>query len=95
MTEPRRFGRLQLAVLAFAGHVIALKILTRCRCTPWMVRLNVIAVALTVVAMAVAGVLAEPGHAGWAVLVAWLVGHFGWSMVLSTWILAGGAVEEP
>ena len=82
-----------MAGLAFCGHVFAIKLVARRRCTPWMVRLNVVAVALTLAAMAIAGVLAEPGRVGWSVLVAWLVGHFGWSVVLSSWILAGGAVE--
>lgn len=94
--ERRRLGRPALAALAFCGHAIALSLVARDRFTRPMVRANVIAVALTLVAMAVAGVLAAPGQGGMAVLVTWLVGHFAWSMVLSIWILAGGALtDEP
>ncbi len=95
MAAARRFGRPMLAAIAFAGHTPGLKIMARCRFTPWLVRINVVAALLTVGAMVAAGVLAAPGGGPMAVLVAWLIGHFAWSLVFSAWILAGGAIADP
>ncbi len=83
-----------LAAIAFCGHTPGLKILVGCRFTPLLVRVNVVAALLTVAAMVAAGVLAPAGSGGWAVLWAWLVGHFAWSIVFSAWILRGGAIVE-
>jgi len=83
-----------LAAIAFAGHTPGLKLLTRCRFTPRLVRVNVVAALATVLAMVLAGLLADPGRGAWAVLYAWLIGHFAWSIVFSSWILAGGAIDE-
>ena len=84
-----------LAAIAFAGHTPGLKIMAGSRFTPLLVRVNVVAAVLTVAAMVAAGVLAAPGEGPWAVLVAWLIGHFAWSVVFSSWILAGGAIADP
>lgn len=96
---PRGEGasRRALAAVAFAGHVPGLSIAARWRwvpahrLTPALVRVNVVAVVLTLAAMAAAGLLARDGERGWAVLVAWLVGHFAWSTIFALWIVAGGA----
>jgi hypothetical protein len=87
---PRRWW---LALIAFLGHVPGLKLFARCRFTPALVRVNVVAVVLTLVAMAAAWLAAEGGQRGWWTLVAWLVGHFLWSTIFAAWILLGGAVR--
>lgn len=94
MAEGSLPSRRWLAVLAFVGHTPGIKLLVRCRFTPRLVRVNLVAAGLTVVAMIVAGIVAAPGHRGFAVLVAWLFGHFAWSVIFSGWILRGGAIED-
>lgn len=86
--------RLWLAAVAFAGHIPGLKLFTRTRLTPQLVRVNVVAVALTLAAMGLAFALSPNGARGFAVLVAWLIAHFAWSFVFATWIVMGGAVVE-
>jgi hypothetical protein len=88
------WSRPGLAVIAFVGHVPGLKVIARCRFTPALVRVNVVAAGLTLIAMAVAWFAADEGQRGWAVLIAWLVGHFAWSTIFAGWILAGGAVRS-
>ncbi|MCA9706657.1 MAG: hypothetical protein KDK70_12460 [Myxococcales bacterium] len=85
-------SRAWLAAVAFAGHTPGLWLLARCRFTPALVRVNVAAALLTVLAMVAAGVTAEPGRGAWAVVVAWLWGHFAWSTIFAAWILRGGAI---
>ncbi|MEM7157326.1 MAG: hypothetical protein AAF799_31055 [Myxococcota bacterium] len=92
-TEPG-FSRPVLAGIAFMGHIPGLKLLTRARFTPMLVRVNVVAAVATVAAMVVAGLLAEPGAGAMAVFWAWLIGHFAWSFVFAGWILGGGAIAE-
>lgn len=87
-------SRPRVAAIAFLGHVPGLKLLTDCRLTPALVRVNVVAVVLTLVAMGVAWSVAAEGERGWATLVAWLVGHFLWSTIFAGWILLGGAVRS-
>ena len=86
--------RLWLAAVAFAGHVPGLKLFTRTRLTPPLVRVNIIAVALTLAAMGLAFALSPAGERAFTVLIAWLIAHFAWSLIFSTWILLGGAVTE-
>lgn len=89
----RGASRRWLAVIAFLGHVPGLKLFARCRFTPSLVRVNVVAVVLTLLAMAAAWLAAGDGQrAGWT-LVAWLVGHFLWSTIFAAWIVRGGAVR--
>lgn len=83
-----------LAAIAFLGHVPGLRILTGCRFTVALVRVNVVAVVLTLVAMGVAWGVAAEGERGWSTFVAWLVGHFVWSTIFAGWILLGGAVRS-
>ena len=89
------YSRPFVAFVAFLGHAPGLRLATPVRFTARGVRINVIAVALTLIAMAVSGFVAPPGQGPWAVLVAWLLGHFAWGTILSIWILAGGAVTLP
>ncbi len=86
-------GRRRLALLAFVGHAPGLKLWGRCRFSPWLTLLNVIAAAATVLAMVLAGVLAPPGSGLRWVFVTWVVGHFGWSITLSTLIATTAAVH--
>lgn len=82
-------GRLWLAAVAFAGHIPGIKLFTRARLTPRLVRANIVAVALTLAAMATAYALANP----FTVLITWLIAHFTWSIIFATWILTGGALD--
>lgn len=83
--------RLWIALVAFAGHVPGLLIMTRVRLTSRLKRVNAVAIGLTLAAMAGAFAAAPTGERGWWLLYAWLVGHFLWSTIFSAWILAGGA----
>ncbi len=94
VARPAPVSRPVLAAIAFFGHVPGLKVIARCRFTPALVRVNVVAVGLTLVAMAVAWSVAAEGERGWATFVAWLVGHFAWSTIFAGWILRGGAVRS-
>lgn len=78
------------AAIAFMGHAPGIKLFTPCRLTPALVRANVIAVVLTLAAMACAFAAADQG---WWTFVAWLLGHFAWSTIFSVWIVLGGAVR--
>jgi hypothetical protein len=95
-TRPSEPGpsRAVLAIVGFVGHTPGLKLFVRCRFTPRLVRVNVIAVVLTLAAMAGAFALADPGERAWSVALAWLVGHFIWSGILALWILLGGAIAS-
>lgn len=81
--------RRRLALIAFAGHAPGLAMFASVRFTPTLRRTNVVAVAATLLAMAVAFVVAPPGSRWRWLLWAWLVGHFLWSFTLSGWILSG------
>ncbi len=91
MPSSPRFSRGALALIAFVGHAPGLWWFARRRLGPRALRVNLVAVALTLLAMAVAH--GFPGGDGpWGrVLVAWLVGHFSWSCVLAAWVFLGGA----
>lgn len=66
-------------VIAFFGHAPGLWLMYRETIPPPLRRPNAIAVALTLLAMAVAYVLAS----GTAAFVAWLIGHFAWGAFLA------------
>ena len=91
MTGPRseRSTSARLALLAFLGHAPGLKIFARVRFSRRFVWINTIAIALTLGAMAGAGVLAPPGAGGWWITVTWGLLHLLWSVIISAWILAG------
>jgi hypothetical protein len=91
--RPAPVSRRVLAAIAFLGHVPGLVLIARCRFTRALVRVNVVAAGLTLVAMAIAWSVAAEGERGWATLIAWLVGHFAWSTIFAGWILLGGAVR--
>ena len=78
-------GRLGLAAIAFVFHAPGLRLLTGYRLRPPIVRLNFIAVGLTLVAMAIAGWTCE--RRLWAVFTAWVVCHFLWSTCLAGMVL--------
>lgn len=88
-----RWRRPQLAALGFLGHAPGLKLVARVRFCRRFVRVNLIAVGLTLAAMAVAGLLAPPGAAGLWIFAVWLALHFAWSTILSGWILRGEPFE--
>jgi hypothetical protein len=87
-----------LAVLAFAGHYPAVRILGRRKLRPEWVRKNLLAIGATFAAMGAAGALgARLGHPALAVLAAFSTGHFVWSGWLAWGIVNGVALlpEEP
>ncbi|MEZ4385139.1 MAG: hypothetical protein R3A79_27665 [Nannocystaceae bacterium] len=89
-----RASRRRLALLGFVGHAPALRLVGGVRFTPRFVRTNLIAVGLTLAAMASAGLLAPDGAGGRAVLVTWLALHFVWSAIVSAWILGGAPLRR-
>lgn len=89
----RTWSKGQLALVGFLGHAPGLRLVARARFAPGFAPRNLVALALTLAAMVVAGVGAPPGSAAAWVLVAWLIGHFAWSLILAGWILAGGALQ--
>ncbi len=86
-------SRVGLAALAFVFHAPGVVVLARRRLTLRARRVNLLALALTLLAMIAAYLLAVDGGAGRAVLVTWLIGHFAWSVVFSSWIALGGALR--
>lgn len=88
------WSRPALAAIAFLGHAPGLRVVSGSRFSARLVRVNVVAVTLTLVAMVVAWIVAPEGARGWWTLVAWLVGHFAWSTIFAAWILLGGAVRS-
>jgi hypothetical protein len=87
-----RVSRRLLAAIAFMGHVPGLKMTSRCRFSQRLIVVNVIAVVLTLVAMATAFATAADGHRLWPLFIAWLIGHFVWSTIFAIWISLGGAL---
>ncbi len=83
-----------LAALAFVFHAPGVVVLAGRRLTRRARRVNLLALALTLLAMAAAYLLAVDGGVGRAVLVTWLVGHFAWSVLFSVWIARGGALRS-
>lgn len=79
--------------MAFIGHVPGLKLTSSCRFTSNLVRVNIVAVALTLAAMATAFAVANDGNRLWSLFLAWLIGHFIWSTIFASWIVLGGAVQ--
>ncbi len=84
-----------MAALGFLGHAPGLKIVARVRFNRRFVRVNLVAVGLTLAAMVVAGLVAPAGLGGWWVFVVWLGLHFVWSALLSAWILGGEPFDAP
>ena len=78
-------GRLGLAALAFAFHAPGLRIFAGHRLRPPIVRLNVVAIGLTLVAIAMAASLHERRLL--AGFIAWVICHFLWSICLAWLVL--------
>src|SRR5262245_17477807 len=78
-------GRLGLAALAFAFHAPGLRVFAGYRLRPPILRLNIVAVVLTLVAMALAASLSERHLL--AVFIAWVTCHFLWSICLAWLVL--------
>ncbi|MEZ4449512.1 MAG: hypothetical protein R3B09_08530 [Nannocystaceae bacterium] len=89
----RRWTPPRLALVAFCGHAPGIWILTGARLTPALARVNLVALGLTLAAMAAAGLVSAPDGRLFAVLYAWLIGHFVWSTIFAAWILRGGALR--
>ena len=70
-------------LVALVGHAPGLWLMYREPLPPPVRRPNAVAVALTLMAMATAGLLAPAGQRGMAVLLTWLVGHFAWGIWLA------------
>ncbi|MCA9715512.1 MAG: hypothetical protein H6713_39735 [Myxococcales bacterium] len=87
-------SRARLAALAFVFHAPGVVVLGGRRLTRRARRVNLVALALTLVAMLAAYELAPAGRAGSATLITWLVGHFAWSVAIASWIARGGALRE-
>ena len=95
MSTERQFSRAMIAAIAFMGHTPGLRLLTSVRFTNRLVKVNVVAAGLTIVAMIAAGLFAPEGSVLMTVFWAWLIGHFAWSFIFAGWILSGGAIAEP
>ncbi len=82
--------RWKRAVIGFLGHAPGLKLFARVRFTAKFVRVNTVAVALTLLAMAL-----TYGSYGtmWAVALTWTIGHFAWSTTVATWVLVGNPFD--
>ncbi len=70
-------------LVALVGHAPGLWLVYREPLPAPVRRPNVVAVGLTLAAMAAAGLLAPDGRRGVAVLVTWIVGHFAWGIWLA------------
>ncbi len=84
-----------LAVLAFAGHYPAVRVLGGRKMRPEWVRKNLIAIGATLVAVGAAGAIGgRYGHAALPAIAAFSAGHFIWSGWLA-WGIAKGVALEP
>ncbi|MCA9693609.1 MAG: hypothetical protein KC636_28700 [Myxococcales bacterium] len=88
-------SRRRLALLAFLFHGPGLRLLAGYRFSRPLFRANVVALALTLAAMAVALLAAPPGSRGLPVLIAWAIGHFAWSVILASVVSREGAAPPP
>lgn len=84
--------RLGLAAIAFAFHAPGLRFLAGYRLRAPIMRLNVVAVGLTLVAMAIAASTFERRLL--AVFTAWVTCHFLWSTCLAWLVLTQRALEQ-
>ncbi len=83
-----------LAVLAFAGHYPAVRILGGRRLRPEWVKKNLIAIGATLAAVGAAGAIGSRfGHPAIAAIAAFSTGHFIWSGWLAWGIATGAALE--
>lgn len=84
-----------LAMLAFAGHYPAVRILGGRALRPEWVRKNVLAICATLAAVGVAGAIGSRyGHPAIAAISAFSTGHFVWSGWLA-WGIAKGVALVP
>lgn len=74
---------MNLVIIGFLFHAPGLKLFAKAQLSPLVVKLNIIAAALTVLAM---GFAAATGR---SVVLAWLVGHLAWSCTLVALTLRG------
>ena len=79
-------GRLGHAAIAFVFHAPGLRLFAGYRLRPPILRLNLVAIGLTLLAMAMAAWLFERRLL--AVFTAWVICHFLWSTCLAWLILA-------
>jgi len=79
-----------LVVVGFLGHAPGLWLFLGARLDRFASRWNVAVLAATLVAMGVAAATAE--RPGLSTFVAWLVGHFVWSALISILALRGHVV---
>jgi O-antigen/teichoic acid export membrane protein len=77
-------------VAALLFHALGLRLFAKRRLTPFVLKLNVVALVATAAAMALAGL--EWGFTG--VAVAWLVGHTVWSITLAVLVHRGVATRH-
>jgi hypothetical protein len=80
-------SRTGVALIAFLFHGPGLRLLTSFRMSRSLFRANLVALGITLAAMAYAGAVAPVGSKGAAIFLAWIVGHFGWSAILSFSVL--------
>lgn len=82
-------------MIAFLAHAPGLIVLGKRPMSAVYKRWNVVALGATAVAMAVAGAaLRDRGLANVGIAIAWMLGHFTWSLALARGVLTGAALEE-
>ncbi|MGB1015280.1 MAG: hypothetical protein ACPG4T_14185 [Nannocystaceae bacterium] len=79
-------SRLVVACIGFLGHAPGIKLLTTVRFSTAFIRINTVAIALTLIAM---GLTYYTTTSGQQLAVAWVIGHFIWSAILACWVLTG------
>lgn len=73
---------MKLALIAFVGHGPGLRLFTKYRFSPQLLRTNLVAIALTIAATALA-VVVVPEHRLTGGVLTFSVGHFAWSFYLA------------
>lgn len=86
MSDGTRGLALRDALIAFLFHGPGLRFFTRFRMSRWLFRTNLIALGVTLGAMAALAIFGPVGVRTKATFAAWLVGHFGWSLFLSAYV---------
>lgn len=83
----RPTSRRTLAAVAFLFHAPGLSVLTGYRVALGVLAFNALAILLTAIGMlavAVHSSVAEDAISWRGVFIAWLIGHFAWSLVLAS-----------
>lgn len=77
----------KLAIVAFLLHAPGLKWVCGFRLSPTMFAVNLVAAGATLIASVLALLFARPASGLWPPVVAFAIGHFAWSFILTGYVI--------